>query len=62
MSSANSVDGVPSYGFQNSGQLLGYPICDRTLAGYNGPQGIFFLWILGNPYSLGELALVGYIF
>ena len=48
----NLVDGVPRQGFQNSGQLLGYPIRDRALAGKMGLRGMFFLWILGSQYSL----------
>ena len=68
MSSANSLELLtwwmefPVRGFKILASSFVTPYVTELLLDTIGLSGLFFLWILGSPYSLGELAPVGYIF
>ena len=68
MSSANSLElfiwwmVFPIRGFKILASSLATPYVTEPWLDTMGLRGMFFLWILGSPYSLGKIAPVGYIF
>ena len=55
------VDGITSQGFRILANSFASPQATELLLETMGLKGVFFLCILGSPYSLGEQAPVGCI-